>query len=456
MPLYDDPIDWDSPTIAWDATQATLSPNRSAPTITGLMRESPDYQVMGMGLTDRIFLIGYGTLPLNDPYLVISMRDAVNKLGADSTSPLLRGMVEAYYSGGRDIWLMAAGPKVEYVSSLSDRLLPSSQLTNMTVAALVAQDPSYQIPIDYSVEAWNELTFYERYAARLDVTYSILREWDLPQMVVPIDAPFYDAGGVDFLTPLADHCLDAFETTGAIRLGFLGTLIPGGEMNDEHAAIISNDERLIDFDSDGLGGSTRRGKFVSIFAGEGVFNLKEMPTVYAGALTATIAGMMSNLQIDQGVTYKKLPNVLNLAGATLSADRIEELSQIGINPCIRSTMGKRGRSFEVIPATDNTLSLIGSDFWSLLQVRLVMKLIEIIRAKGRRYMGTVGFGQFKLEVQTFMYELVVENYIRGFDLDIYVQPGESIMDRTVMVNVAVQPFFGIRTISFSAEVGPNL
>lgn len=59
---------------------------------------------------------------MNDPYQVNDMQEAINLLRADSTSPLLRGLLEVYNAGARDIWLVAAAPMEEYVSNIDERL----------------------------------------------------------------------------------------------------------------------------------------------------------------------------------------------------------------------------------------------------------------------------------------------------------------------------------------------
>ena len=92
------------------------------PTLRGSMRESPLYQTMGLGLTEPVFLVGHSdALELNDPYRVTTIQEAINKFEAATDSPLLRGLLEAYYGGARDIYLVAAAPMGDYESTVADR-----------------------------------------------------------------------------------------------------------------------------------------------------------------------------------------------------------------------------------------------------------------------------------------------------------------------------------------------
>ncbi len=67
-------------------------PYLSAPNTVASMAESPRYEVMGVGETDDIFLVGHADgLSLHTPYRVTSMKEAVKRLNGDTDSPLLRG-----------------------------------------------------------------------------------------------------------------------------------------------------------------------------------------------------------------------------------------------------------------------------------------------------------------------------------------------------------------------------
>jgi hypothetical protein len=383
----------------------------------------PQYRVLANGFTDRIFLLGHGptidgdnisnSLYLNDPYQVVDIREAVNKLQANSDCPLLKGLLELYYGGARDIFLMAVAPMLEYQSDVNNR--------------------------DHS--------WYNTYRTRLNTAYNLLLDWDLPQIIIPLNAPYYDAKGVDFLTPLANHCGRAFDQVGStandpnsgnIRLGFMGTSF--GAASDTITSILSTDPRLASVGDDG--------KFVSIIVGEGVVNIREMPTLYTAPLVISAAAELSQLSFNKSLTYTKLRNVMNLV-SRFSKNQLDQLTQAKLNPITSTTLGLRGRAFESVVLTDNTLGIDGSDYWSLVQIRLAGYIIDRIRSMGRRHLGDVGFGQFKQDVQIFFAGLITSNYVK--DCTISVNKGSSDI---VLVDVSFTPYFGLRQISFTVNVGP--
>lgn len=449
MPRYDDPIDWDSSLVTFDKGDVTTDPNRTPPKIIGLMRESSNYQVMGAGLSDRIFILGYGNITMNDPHHVISMRETIQKFSANVTIPVFKGLFEAYYAGARDIFLVATGPMIEYVTDPTQRLLQSFAIGKAT-SDLQLLDSGYTVPDGVELFRWDAMNFYERHNVRLQAAYKLLEDWDLPQIIVPIDAPFYDAGGVDFLAPLADHCANSYATTGAIRFGLIGTQT-NLSMTETALSNMSLDLRLATFDND-----DGRGKFVSIIAGEGVFQFGEMPTAYAGPLNVAAAGMMSRLAWDESIIYKPFPNVVNLIGKDFDQRWVDDLSNAGVNLVIRTTKGRRGQDFNNVISNDNTLSATGSDFWALQQMRLVQKIIEQLRVMSYRHLGGIGLGQFRTEVNDLFVNLVRADKLRSFSANIYIKnPLELASSHTIVVDVSIQPFFALKTIYFTAEVGPG-
>lgn len=401
---------------------ANVNQYLSAPSLSGTMRESPLYQAMGNGLTDRVFLLGHSDgLELNDPYRVMSVQEAVNVLQANVASPLLRGLIETYYSGCRDIHIVAVAPMSEYVGDVIHR---------------------NDVHNDATPGALEGTTFYQRYHDRLQTTLNMLLEWDLPQVIVPLEASFLNAGSVDFLTQLTVHCANAFASTGVLRIGFLGCR---GTLDDAAVEALVADERLTTQGS--------AGKFVAIIAGEGLINVSELPTIYATSPVASIAGELSSMRLDRGLCYHRLQNVIGTTHPDLRKGQIERLAQAKVNPLIRLPVGRRGASFQTALATDNTLGQDGSDYWSLLQVRLISKALDRLRAIGRSSIGTASLADVKGAVNDYFLRLVSENTIRGFSA--YVRKDD--FDRgKVLIDVSVKPFFGLREIRFGATIGPGI
>jgi hypothetical protein len=190
------------------------------------------------------------------------------------------------------------------------------------------------------------------------------------------------------------------------------------------------------------------GKFVGLFFGEATVNFKDNTTINSVSPIHIVAAVIAQLQVSDTIIYKKLPNAVSLTGQNMTAAQLEALSQLGVNCLTRTALGKRGRPFEVVSATDNTLATFGSDYWSLGQMRLMMLVIERIRALGRRYLGSIGYNSMKNDVKQFLDTLTHELMIRDYTLNI----NRSSDQLTATIDVGIRPYFGLRTISFSTQV----
>ncbi|HJS83594.1 MAG TPA: hypothetical protein VJ742_12245 [Nitrososphaera sp.] len=398
-------------------TSSAIQENLLAkPRLRGLIRESPAYQVLGVGFTNVIFLLGHADgLALNSPYQVASIQEAVNLLGADAESPLVRGMLEAYYSGARDIFIVAVAPMSEYIDDVNDRLTLKPSLGGMN--------------------------FYQRYYDRLVETYAILREWDFADFLVPLEASFYNTGDVNFVEQLVQHCSDSFALSGKIRFALLGTR---GNITREAVTEMVFEDRLHQGND---------GKFVSVIVGDGLINNKEIGVAYQGSVVPSVAGLLSALPLNRGITYLPIPNIVMPTHTDFRQAEIEALTNAKLNPVIRTTRGRRGERFKTVVATDNTLGADGTDYWSLVQLRLVATIIERIRTMGRRRIGTIEFGEFRMAVFEYMAKLQGDKVIRDYSASVTRHPD---IPTTALVDVSVRPYFGIREIVASIEVGPSL
>ena len=380
----------------------------SAPSLSGNMFVSAPYNALGQGLTDRVFIIGHGDgLTLNDPYQVLNITDACNALNLDSNSPLVRTLLETYYGGCQDIWLVAAAPMSEY-----------------------QPDPTLR-----------DNAYYSTYYARLATTYSILTYWDSIQIMVIAEAPFYDAKGIDFATQLTTHCESSFELTGSIRLGLLGTRM-GSPLSQADVDNMISDSRLGTFGSGG--------KFVAVIVGEGSYNFPEMPTAYTASAIGGVAANMATADLRTSMVYTRLSNMVASTGA-FTPLQLSNLAEAQLNPITVTTKGRRGTPFQVVPVTDNTLAAPGSDFWSMGQTRLVMAIVDQLVVYGKRYMGTIGYVQFQKDCIDFMNGLQSNNYLQSYTLDI----GRDTVDTTsIYVTVTLTPYIDLRQITFTTTIGP--
>lgn len=388
----------------------------SSPSLSGTMAESSLYQVMGVGITDSILLIGHADAKvMYEPYQVYSAKKAVEFLNSDPNSPLLRAFLEAYNSGCKDIWLLAAAPMSEYESVISERT---------TIKA-----------------AYSNKTFYERYYERLTTAYSSISGYELGEIVVPVEAVFYDAGGVDFLTQLINYCESYFTTIGAVCLGVLGTRIP--TFTSTSVTAMATDSRLpLVADA---------GKFVIIAVGEGTITNVQMSTSYVANFAVKTAALMATTTLDRSIAGLTMPGVSTLVGNDLTQTQIEQLSQAKLNVVGRTARGKRGYAYQTRLMTDNTLGQDGSDFWSMTQMHMVANIINQIRAFGYSYVGTTYLSKFKDTVYHYMNRLISDRLIRDFSLNIQ----ESDLGESAAVYVSILPILGVRQITFQIEVGPG-
>ena len=420
------------------------------PQISGNVRTSPQYRTMGFGNTSRIVLIGHADgLAINDPYQVNDMQEAINTLQADATSPLLRGLLEVYNAGARDIWLVAAAPMSEYISNVNERL-------DLTQDAYIIDggyaDSMYLLDIQFYIDSGypytfleNGFTFYQKYYQRLISTYLVLRDLDFAEIIVPLEASFVHTDGVDFASQLIDFCQDYNERTGMVGLGVLGTRRPSDISIAESVQEMVTNSNLLS--------SSSFSKFVIVAAGEGAISVPQLSFTHKASIAAHVAANMATTSLDRGMAYSKLTNIVNLDGYDYTKAQLDSLAQAKINPAVRTYKAKRGAPFQTVLLTDNTLAADGSDFWSLSNVRVTAKCSNIIRSMGNAWIGSTDIAGFKQAVFDFLAYMVRSNVIKTFTLNIDRDTTEA---TKIIVDVSLTPFSSVRQIYFTVEVGPGV
>ena len=397
-----------------------MVPNyKQAPKLTVDTHEVPIYGAMGTGATDSIFFIGRADgLGINKPYKVLSIRDAIEDMQADYRSPLLRATLEAYHSGAKDIYLVATGGM--------DTYLPPEERDN---------------------------EYYIDYYEMLEASYRLLEQYESPYFVVPLDAPFNDYEvEANFMAQLMNHCIRSMIITGNVRIGLIGTV---GDI-DQHFAdrILGNeelipDQRLAEQLSNDPDWISAR-KYVAVFAGDVIYNMVEMPVSYRGSVVPCVAAELAQMRLDRSLTHHKLRIPPQTAGITINQQQLKDIVSKGINVVFNDQRGRRGEPYRCLVSTDNTLSAEGSDFWSLLQLRLVSHIMRDIKEIGNTYIGNPGFSLFKRDVLNYLVNMVSSGYIRSYDVNFW-QEGRY---RTY-VDLSVFPYFGIRDINVQVVVGPD-
>ncbi len=407
----------------------------SKPTLAGTIQESPLFQVLNTGLTDSIMLIGHADAAvMYEPYRVVNIQQAVNFLQADMNSPLLRALLEAYNGGCKDIWLYAAAPMEEYVLPNEDRLYTA--ITEE--GALTPGDDVFPGDDLYPTSGYN---FYQKYYQRLEAAYANLVDWDYNEIVIPVEAVFYDSGNVDFLTQLTDFCSQSFQVTGTVSIGVLGTRILN--MNQAAVDAMINDARLHNLGPNG--------KFVLVTVGEGLVSHPQMSITYSASLSTQIGALLAAGDLSRSVAGLRLPGVSAVVGLDLTEAQISAMTEVKLNPVVRSKKGKRGLAFQAKMVTDNTLGQDGSDFWSMCQMHITAVVINQVKRIARSYIGEIYFDKFKQSIYDYLQKLRVNDYIRDFQLDIErLENGAK-----AKVSIGISPIVGIRNIYFTTIVGPG-
>jgi hypothetical protein len=272
----------------------------SNPSISGEIRETAFYQPLSLGQTRPILLLGHSdAADQQTPFRVTSLKTAVNWLQADSSSPLLRSMLEAYNAGSRDIWLYSVAPMSEYRADLSIRNTVEVVLGNKT--------------------------FYEKYHERLQAAYAILKDYDIFQIIVPIEASFCDTSDIDFATPLAQLCEDIFTTSSRCVMGVLGTRAI--QYNQTLFNNISNDSILSTIGE--------KGRYIMVVMGEGIILNNQMSVTYSAPIAVQVAALLSVVRLSRSIFGIRFNGVASMAGFDLTDAQIKQLAEAKINPGLK-------------------------------------------------------------------------------------------------------------------------
>jgi hypothetical protein len=86
---------------------------------------------------------------------------------------------------------------------------------------------------------------------------------------------------------------------------------------------------------------------------------------------------------------------------------------------------------------------------------MVGRVIHEIKLLGNSVIGTIQYGTFKRQVEEMLQLLVTGGQIRGYQLDISRRPPQIDPEQTVIVTLSLTPYFGVRELFFTVEVGPG-
>jgi DNA/RNA endonuclease YhcR with UshA esterase domain len=412
-----------------------ISPVLSGPNQPTKISYKPNYNRLQQYSTNSILLVGHADgIELNDVIRINSIQEAVNLLGADGRSPLLRGVFEAYGSGARDIYICASAPMSEYVDFTENR--------NQQLAHLLSEGATP-----------SKRTFYQKYFERLAATYSVVKYYEFIDMIVPLETSIINTGSVDFVTQLAQYCSEFHNETGFVQIGIIGSRSGGVKDSDidilESKLIFKTKFTVLDGNKQIVSDS---GRFIIPIYGEINFNHTGFPVAYSGTAAAAFAGTMSTTPVYSGIIRKRLPAGYSLYGSNLSPDSLSRLDNLGINTVYRSRRAGRGNPFEVYISNDYTMANKDGVFHKAPQVRLAAMVINEIKSIGYDSIGKFAYETVTAKVRAMLNILVATKAIRDYSLDAYA---DKYVKGSLIYQITLVSALSLKSIKFSVSAGPG-
>lgn len=412
-----------------------LSPTSQTTNKSSSITYKPSYSDLNSANTSTILLLGHANnMVLNDPIKIKSIQNAIDLIGADTKSPLLRGVLDAYDAGAKDIFICAVAPMSEYISDINERNTPYSYFN------LNSATPSYQ-------------TFYEKYYERLQVTYSVIDQLDFIDIVVPLETSIIKTGSVDFVTQLANYCESFHNNTGYVQIGVIGSRTGGISSSD--IDIIKSNSYLVNkyttYNSQGqITGD--KGRYIIPIYGEATFSHTFLNTTYVNSMAAAYAGMLSAADLNIGIVRKRVPGAMALFGVDLTNSEINELDSIGVNTIYRGKKARRGNSFEVYISNDFTMANLKSVFSKSPQLRLAAYVASEVKAYADDAIGTLGYDTVSSNISKMLLNLKSKRIISDFEFK--VRPSLTTKG-IIIVDISLISSLGLRKIDLSLAAGPG-
>jgi len=213
---------------------------------------SPDYEIMNKGYTDAICILGFADCAqtlYGDVFPVTDIPAALAAFSGDgiNESSLLKGLIEVYSTGCRDIYLYPIAPMSDYVA-----------------------------PDDRDAQFWTDLTSW--YADALGV----LDSYDDIDVLIPYDADI-DEG--DYVDQFAAHCQNVVGSV--LRLTYFSY------QGDATATFYGEDYHII------------------LVNGIGTFHFPDHFTNdYSSGMAATFAGVVSRIDVPVPPDNRNITTVI--------------------------------------------------------------------------------------------------------------------------------------------------
>lgn len=408
--------------------------SNTGPTTGATISKRPIYDDLDQYVTNSILLIGHcDNLELNQIYRVSSIQEATNLIGANTASPVLRGVYDAFSCGAKSIFILAAAPMSEYIEDVDQRL------TDM--------------PIFIHEETQQQINFYEKYYERLAKTYEAIEGYELIDIIVPLETSILGTDSVDFITQLALHCYNFNDITGYVQMGIIGSRTNGIKDSDvdllESKSIFKN--KLTTYTNTGDIESDI-GRYIIPIYGELTFNHIGFGRSYTSSSAAAFAGLMSSNPVYNGMIRKRLPGAYSLFGSNLSKESLARLDNLNINTVYRSRKAQRGNPFEVYVSNDYTLANVNSSFIKTPQMRLVAMVINEIKNIANDGMGKNAEDKVVSQVESMLNLLLSTRVIRDYSMQSY---GSKTERGSLIFEISLVSSLGLKNINFSIITGPG-
>ncbi len=386
------------------------------------------YVDMGYSETNTIMLIGHtNAMEPYSIYRITSMQDGINALRADMESPLLRGLLDAYSCGARDIYIMSAGYMNEYQSDVGKRNIKSYADNSAT-------------PKLYS--------FYELYYARLAKCYDIIKDYEFIDMIVPLETSIVSTGTVNFVRQLADHCNLVQETTGEVQLGIVGSRSVNSVQSDIDELVSKDFDIVSEVTQDGYI-TKDTGKYILLVYGECVFSHKQTQRTYSSSSAAAFAAVLASTRVDYGLAKKQVPAALAAANSGLTSLQAKQLSDLKINSITPAHRTRKGTPYNVRISGDLTMS-ISENYADASNIRLVAMLIAEIQSMSISSLGKFSHDKLIRSVDALLMSLKSGDIIRDYSFDAFADKLEK---GKIYFNISLTSVRTLRTISFNVATG---
>lgn len=392
----------------------------------------PSYQDLSGTNTSSVLLIGHADgLAINDVIKIGTIEQAINLLGADISSPLLRGVFDAYSCGAREIFICPCAPMKEYVP----------EVFNRNIASDIFDGPE------------NLKTFYEKYYERLEETYSVISELDFIDIIVPLEASFVGTGDVDFLTQLASYCSSFHNSTGFVQLGVIGSRSVNTTSQDVQE-ILSNNILANKYSVFAPTGEllSDAGRYVIPVYGELIFIHPQLKVSYTATAASAIAGMMASNPLNKSMNRQRIPGAYAMFSGDLDQAQYNALDSIGINVTYRGKRTRRAVPYEIYVSNEYMMANLNSVYSKLSQMRLIANLVSVVNTMGHKSVGKFGYDQVNAEFNTILANLKSSNVILDYSLSSYPDPQDK---GIVYFDINLVSSLGLKAINLSLSTGPG-